>query len=226
MVDYYYLTPRILTDTMFTSYGGDMGNATAAQLQHAYVEAERLMEEELSAFLTGTVITGTYQIGPTSNRIVLGKAFVRSIDSVRLLVRNTCDCSITNFEGCAFINDEQIGIIDVLKLRGVCGCSGFLGRPSQVQVAFTSGLPPGIAAHPNLHHALSIVAGLTLQQMTDPSGAEGGPGAPGVIQFSSLRYSERRLGLRRTRFGSSPSANYAADLVAGFKTYIEVKLGW
>jgi hypothetical protein len=228
-VEYYHLDSVVLDDDMYIDYGGRTGTSTAAQRSAAYQAAEQMMIRELRSFLIPTTVTGTWEFNNFyPKRYRLPFFHVKSIDAVSILSQQSlCNCTITERDGCAFIVDSLYGVVDIRQLVSsglACGCS--LECPYQVRVAFTSGLPTGVAANDSqLHLALTIVAELFLLEIIDPKALEGGPGDAGVQEWVSMGYGEKRTKLMRTVFGSSARANKAKELVQHLTPKVAGKLG-
>ncbi len=227
--------PSILTDAIFTDFGGQTGTSTAAQRTAAYATAEGQAVTELGTLVSPTVVTGTYSWPPMGQPLQLEHTHLSGVAGVTAIHEAGCDCANDSIEieGCAWIKDNDGGLVDLracgntIKAScGGCRCGGHSGRAFQVRIVYTAGLPTAAASDPRLLMALTTAADLALQQIIDPSGAEGGPGDPGVQSYSSLRYSEKRTPLRQTAFGSSARANYAADQLKEFKFNRALKLGW
>ena len=70
-----------------------------------------------------------------------------------------------------------------------------------------------------MHMALSMVAEEILKEIVDPGANPGGPGAPGVMGFSTLGYSEQHNpnSLVMTAMGASARMNSAARLIRHLK---------
>ena len=214
MVKPLFITPRVLTETIFTQYGGNADGATAAQLAAAFVISEQWMDEELGTFIVPAFVTATFAINPTSSAFMMPQGKVISVNGVWFIDRTEqCDCSIGSVEGCALIVNEEIGLIDVQRLIGICPSCSCCQVPFKVQIAYQAGLPTGTAAHPAILQGLTIGAQIALEQVIDPGSAEGGSGDPGVQSWSSMRYAERRTSLGHTAFGESPRANFIHRLV-------------
>lgn len=228
-VEYYHLSPVIMTDDVYSDFGGRTGTSTPSQRQAAYLIAETEMMLELKTFLLPTTVTGTFLFGsPYSRRIRLPHHHLISIDAVTILSQESlCNCDIDEDAGCAYIVDGKFGFIDVKQLTSsllACGCS--LGLPYQVRTAYTAGLPTGVAAQDSsLHLALTMIAEIALLEVIDPGGLEGGPGDPGVQDWVSMGYGEKRVKLSRTVFGSSPRANKAKLLVKHLNPKVVLGLG-
>jgi hypothetical protein len=215
-VDYYHLSPVILSDDLFFLYRPDcMVTGTAVLRNAAYISAEQKMIQSLGTFLSPTTVTGSYV--PTGNPLVLEYDRIISINGVTYQdLEGDCTCVLDPEAGCGLIRGGY-GYIDVIRtsaLAGRCGCHGSFGA-YRVDVSFTAGIPTGTAANDaNLHIALAMAAELELKEILDPGALEGGAGDPGVQSFSTEGYSETRVKLRNTPFGSSALANHIQNRVS------------
>ena len=231
--------PAILTDDTFVQYGGQTGTSTVAQRTAAYAMAEGLAAQEIGTYPSPTTVTGTYSWPPLGQPLKLEHDRLTGVASVTAIHEAGCDCAddSVELEGCAWILDADNGVVDLRQCgntlkaycAGCCTCEGSAwgyGLPKQVRIVYTAGLPSGAASDPRLLMGLVTGADLMLQQMIDPSGAEGGPGDPGVQQYSTQGYSEQRTKLRETAFGYSARANYAAKMLRHFKYKGALKMGW
>lgn len=230
-------SPQILTDDIFSSYGGATGTSTPAQRQAAYCIAEGEAATEIGTFVAPTTVTGTHAWPPMGEPVMLQYTHLNSIGAVTALHDVGCDCEddAVTLEGCAWILDVDGSIISLRECnataqgscaRANCSCGIWnSGRPYRARIAYTAGLPTEAASDPRLLLGLVTVADLALQQIVDQCAAEGGPGDPGVQSYSSIGYSETRFNLRMTAFGPSARANYAANLLREFKYKRALKLG-
>lgn len=232
-------SPGILTDAIFTAYGGQTGTSTAAQRTAAYCVAEGAAVTEIGTFLAPTIYTGTFQWPPMGQMYKLPHDRVTGITSLTSVHEAGCECAdmVVELEGCAWITDADNGIIDVREIGNTvrascascCSCAGSpwgYGVPYQFRVVYQAGLPVEAASDPRLLMGLTTWADLALQQIIDPSGAEGGPGDPGVQSYSAQGYSETRTKLGRTAMGSSARANHGAKMLRAFSSLGALKLGW
>ena len=227
--------PQVLTDAIFTQYGGLTGTSTVPQRQAAYTIAEGLAAEEINTFVGITRVTGTYSWPPMGQPLQLEKDRVAGIVSVTAVLDAGCDCAQDAIElsGCAWVKDAAAGIIDVRQcgdtLKASCAsCYSRYSSPYQARVVFEAGLPTGTWADPRLLMGLTTAAIIALDQMIDPESGEGGAGEPGVKSFSSLSYSETRVdsSYGMTAFGNSARANLAARMLRPFKNQSIGKLGF
>jgi hypothetical protein len=231
VLEWVHTSSVILTDALYFSYIGDpLYTGTATQRNAAYLMAEQAMIQYLKTPLLPTAITGTfiwpslrgmdsYTIGEST--IKLPFTWLQSIEAVSVLSGGgTGTCGLQATDGCYRIRD-RIGYLDVFCIgnlvRQQCGSASL---PYQVQVAFTAGLPTGIAADDlSLHMALAMKAEEVLNEIVDPGANPGGPGAPGVKNWSTLGYSETPLpeSLEVTPLGNSARMNRAVQLVRHLK---------
>lgn len=223
-VEYFHLAPVILNDAVWAEYAPPcFASGTFAQRHGAFLTAEQQMIQWLNTPLLPTSVTGTYRYPHPYEPTALDFVRVKSIDSiVAHSIDAGCTCDLTDNAACAFVRDGKYGIIDFRVIGGAfvsqCGCQP--GLPYDVEVAFTAGLPTGVAATDvTLHMALAHAATLVLNEMADPGANEGGAGDAGVVGWGAQGYSEQRIpptsfaGLRKTPFGSSAKANWIADRV-------------
>lgn len=207
---YPYTSPIILNDSIFVQNGGQTGTFSAAQRQAAYLIAEQQATTYIGTFLLPTIVTGTY---PASTRIATDYGYVSQILSVNLLSVNPTqtDCVLNSDSGCGRIWQDTFGYVDVQCLLSACGCTSYK-VPYQVQIAYQAGLPTGTANQPAVLLALTMAAQLSLNEMIFPSQNEG-TGDIGIEQFTSLGYSEKRVPMGRTAFGTSAKAYKIAQLI-------------
>lgn len=219
MVTYPHNYPLILTDEIFSLYGGKgTGTFTSAQLRAAYMVAEIQATNYIGTFLLPTTVTGTYVSVPTTTqRIATDYGYVEQI--LRVVVKSARvdpnGCVLDNTDGCAFIYSDTFGYLDVHQINGICGCGSYK-VPYQYEIAYVAGLPTGTANHPSVLAALSIAASITLNELyPGVVGMNETVGDAGVQEFESFGYRERRTAhaLRRTAFGGSAAANKAASLI-------------
>lgn len=206
----------ILSDSIYTRYGGSMSSeSTPEQRQAAYQMAETFAAMEIGTPLTPQSFTGIFQWWPASNRLQLPHKQVQSITTVTALHEVYCTCEPVEISGCALIVDADNGVIDLRECGGVgagCACAwaqGYWTAARRVEITYVAGIPAGLAAaYAGVLQGLTIAADIALQQILDCSP----DGDPMISSFSDSGYSETRDGLRMTQFGGSPRANYAARL--------------
>jgi len=218
----------VLTDDIFTAYGGDTDSSTAAQRNAAYQIAEQFAIQEIKTFLVPTTISGTFAWPQHDQRFNLPHIHVRSVSSLTAIHEAGCDCADDQVElsGCAWIIDHRAGIVDLRQCGEqvgqpsiACGCSYRAnGDPLLYQIVYEAGIEAGrVAANASALMGLTVAAELALEQIVDPHNAEGGPGDPSLTSFSDTGYSASKQFLLMTAFGGSPRANYAARMLSPLK---------
>ncbi len=219
----------VLTDIIYASFGGDLDSTTAPQRNNAYQIAEQFAIEEIGTFLVPTTISGTFAWPQFDLRFNLPHTHVRSVSSLTAIHEAGCDCAADQVElsGCAWIIDHRAGIVNLRQCGDnvagqpsiACGCTYRAhGEPLLYQIVYEAGIEAGrVAANASSLQGLTIAAELALEQITDPSAAESGPGDASVLSFSDTGYSQTRQFLVMTAFGGSPRANYAARMLAPLK---------
>lgn len=215
-------SPIILTDSVFVAYGGHTGNSTAAQRTAAYLIAEIATTYDLETFLLPLIYTGTYLYNSSIHKQGLLLEF-RDIHRVYKTSFIDFDESVywtqvgTGNDFVA-IRDDTFGILDIDYLLSNCKCvNSSHPSPYKVQVVFQAGLPTGTANRPDILMAMVTYADVMLQELIG-YGNEA-PGDIGVQQYTNQEYQERRIGLIRTVFGSSPRANMAHRLLDQIRVY-------
>ena len=215
MQQYPYYSPQILTDAVFTQYGGQTGTSSANQRQAAYLLAEEQMTEHLSAFLIPTTITGSawYKNG-TLFETEFG--YIRNIKHVSARVLedvNPLDTQI--YTGTALIRNSENGYIDIL-FPNTTSSNYWVGIVYDVSVAYESGLSSGTVTSPIMLSALTKAAQIHLNEW-DASLANEGSSDVGIESFSNQSYAEKRKFLGNTIFGNSPAAQYIARVTRKYR---------
>lgn len=223
-----------MNDNIFTSFGGQTGTATSAQLQAAYLIAEKQATKYIGTLLTPTNVTGTYQY-MNQPRIITDYGYVNSVNNVQIISQNvfSFQCQLTQSPGCAFIANDTYGYLDIQLLLPTATLISFYSipypafppvmpflqnynQPYIFQVAYNAGLPTGTVLQADILLALTLAAQINLNLMINQS-ALAGEGDVGIDGFSTLDYTERRhkSSIKRTPFGSSAMANKVANLIDG-----------
>ena len=214
MIIYPHSSPIIMTDDVFQMYGGTLEHGTYAQRQAIYLIAEKQMSSHIGTFLLPTLVTGTFP-WPGGQHLILPYGYINSIPNVTILSQeSSCNCDLDESSGCAFIWDDTYGYIDVRKVAGYCACS--CGPDYQVRVVMNAGLPTGSATQPDMLLALTLASEINLNRIVDATANEG-TGDIGIEEFSNLGYRERRIGMKRSAFGNSASANEIALMTNSYR---------
>lgn len=234
---YPFSAPIILTDAIYLAYGGRTGTFSAAQLQSSYWLAEMQVSKHIGTLLLPTIVTGTFPY-TGQKRIATDYGYVSNILDVNILSVNgfSISCDLISNKGCVFIYEDTFGYLDVRQVL----TSSNLGYPAvyplaypifplfnpytftnpyQFQITYQAGLPTGTANMPGILEALVILAQMDLNEK-DPgnAGMNEGVGTVGITEFADVgtrgyREVRKQGDLKRTIFGSSPKANYAARLI-------------
>lgn len=234
MLIYPLSSPIILTDNVYLEYGGKTGTFTPAQRQSSYLLAEMQVSKHIGTLLLPMTVTGTFPY-TGQKRIITDYGYVSQIIDLQVLSVDgfSTNCDLKRNSGCAFIYEDTFGYLDVRQVFTSCN----LGYPAlyplaypifpifnpytfttpyQFQVTYKAGLPTGTANFPGILEALTILAQMDLNEK-DPgnAGMNEGVGSVGISDFSDRVYREKRkdADMKRTIFGSSPKANYAARLI-------------
>ena len=208
-MNYYpYSTPIILSDILFFAYGGHRGSSSPEQRQAAYYIAERTASEDIDTYFLPTIVTGTYIYNPL-HKFILEHAHVTRVieakyicrdESVFYTVAGTANEYVTLLEG-------EYGTVVISGQGNICGCVDY---PFKVQFVYETGLPSGTSLRPDVLLGLTTYADIVLNEIQG-YGNEA-PGDIGVTDYRNQQYSESRVGLLRTTFGTSARAQFAHNL--------------
>jgi hypothetical protein len=226
MVIYPFTSPIILSDTVFSQYGGQgTGTFARAILDNAYVMAEMQVTNYIGAPLLPTTITGTFPF-MHQTRIATDYGYVQQLLSVSILTQKSCqDCSLTSNNGCGYVYQDTFGYVDFRQLVSSCGWSWWgypyspyvlSYAPYQIQFAYIAGLPTGTASQPGILRALTILAQANLNDMfPGVVGNNESVGMVGIQDFKSLDYSETRAkdALIKTALGDDAQSQRAKKLI-------------
>ena len=223
MVLYPFNSAIILTDSIFTNYGGKTGTFTSAQRQSSYLIAEMQVSQYIGTLLLPANVTGTYPF-MGKMRVATDYGYVQQLNNVSIFSKNALcgSCSLTSNDGCGYIYQDTFGYIDVRQTMSSCGVAwdGYPllvpSIPYQIQISYQAGLPTGTASSPPFLEALTILAQIDLNEK-DPgnSGVNETTGDLAVQSYKSLDYSEERgaHSLVKTALGESAKAMRAKRLI-------------
>lgn len=215
-----FTSPQILTDVIFTNYGGHTDNTSAGQRQAAFVIAEEALSRDLSTYFVNTRVTGSYLYG--SEIIPLDHAYINAIILTRFVdFDNSIHCTVTGTSNWHLnIRDDERGILEINSLYShYCPCNyGYV--PYKVEVVYETGLVSGTSYTPNILLALTTYADIILNEIIG-FGNEG-PGDVGVTQFSNQQYSETRMKFFNTAYGNSARAQFVHGLLKRWRKYRRV----
>jgi len=223
---YPYSSPIILDDDLFQKYGGDIGKAELTEMyQSAYLLAEMAVWGELETFLLPTLVTGTQYFQSSNQPYTLEYAYVNSVSSIMFIdTKEEVYYTITGTSTIhASLRDSTKGILDIHTIIGNCACHHH-GRlfPYQVRTVYTAGLPTGTATKPDILMALVTYADIILNEMVGYGNES--TGDIGVASFKNQDYSEVRVAILKTNFGTSARAQFIKQLLSRYKVRRHVGL--
>lgn len=216
-MNYYpYSVPIILSDTIFTLYGGHTGSSVPAQRQAAYFIAEIAASDDLSTFLLPTIVTGTYLYNPL-HKFVLDQGYVTRIIQTKFICQDedVYDTILGTANNYVTLEDGEYGIATINGSCSICGSS--LAYPYKVQFVYEAGFPSGTSYHPDILLGLTTYADIILNEIQG-YGNEA-PGDIGVQDYRNQQYSESRVALIRTVFGTSARAQFVHKLLTKYRKY-------
>lgn len=218
---YAFNTPIILTDDIFQAYGGVLADTLPEMRQAAYQIAEQFASEDLETYLLPTTVTGTYAYAP---RLVLDHAMVNRVDLIRFYdIEERLYWTVTGTANVyASLRDSgEYGIVDLHQVVSNCGCGGY-AMPYKIEVVYNTGYSSGSSYQPTTLMALTMAARIVLNELQGFGNESSGD--IGVQRFSNQDYSETRVGLIRTVYGSSAQAQLIHKMLSGKRKYRYVGL--
>lgn len=217
----------ILTDQIFVDYGGQTGTSTVGQRNAAYMIAEQEASQYLNTYLIPTQVEETIPFPIHKDIIPLYYKPVISVESITLIRDVQGEVSQTiETEGRITLVDANSGYVRVSDICSNNVLRNIPGNIDRMKILYTAGYPDGtVSNNAKALMGLVTIAGLALEQITNPEQAEGGHGDPSLSSFSDAGYSESRQFLKMTTFGGSPRANYAQRMLSGLKYKRTMKFG-
>ena len=218
----------ILTEDEYTTYGFVTGTSQSALLTSQATIAVSITEDAFEGFLNTALCPSEFTERFTwpgwniwrqgEHPIQLSKDRIISVDTITTYhEENKCDCETNTYTGCSYIKDANSGIIEVHDQCwaadcGGCGCS--CSRAFMTDITYTYGFTVAqLADDTSDGRTVRFWVAQWAQQVFDAM--QGDPSyitASGVIQWSSMNYSERLAVevVKNTMFGSSSLANAMA----------------
>jgi hypothetical protein len=221
MPPYVYNQAIILTDSIYSNYGGVTGSSLPAQRAIAYWLAEQVVSEDLETYLLPTIVTGTFAYNP---RLILEHTYVTQVHLLRFYdVEERLYWTISGTANVyASLRDNgEYGLVDLHQVMANCGGCGAHGMiPYKIQAVYTAGLSSGTSYQPNVLLALTMMAKIVINEIIG-FGNEA-PGDIGVQSYSNQNYRETRVALLKTTFGSSAQAQFIKKLLTSLsrKRYV------
>jgi hypothetical protein len=214
MHNYPYSSPIILSDSIFNLYGGHTGSSVAAQRQAAYFISEIAVSDDINTLLLPTIVTGTYLYNPL-HKFILDHGYVTKIIQTKYICQDedvfyTVAGTANNY---VTLEDGEYGIAIINGSCSICGSS--LAYPYKVQFVYEAGLPSGTSYRPDILLGLVTYADIILNEIQG-YGNEA-PGDIGVQDYKNQQYSESRVALIRTVFGTSARAQFVHRLLTKYR---------
>lgn len=218
----------ILTESEYNTYGFTTGTAQSTLLTNQATIAVSIAEDSIEAFLnTALCPTGFterftwpgYQIWRRGPRpLQLSKDRIINVASVTTYHEDDkCDCETTTYTGCHYIKDADSGIIEIyddcwsVDCAACCACAG--EEAFMTDISGTYGFTDAqMAADTSDGRTVRFWVAQWAQEVFnamigDPSAVT----SSGIIQWSSMNYSERLALVKDTMFGNTPLANAMAS---------------
>lgn len=200
---------KLLDVATFVGYGGQTGSANEAQLEAAFQVAESQLGTLLGTPFPVETITGSYLV-PMHGVMSLGNTYVHSIVGAQFVSpTGTAEVLLEVGEYVYLVNGVKgLVSIDALKFTK-------LAEVALLRVTYTAGIDTG-----TLLDDVRAMLGLTLaaQLVLNEIVARGsGEVEVGVKEYTSMKYTEKRVSLQKTVFGSSATANYIVSLLRHLK---------
>lgn len=221
MKPYIKQAPQIMTDTIFQNYGGNLGDSTPLQRNAAYCSAEVAAELDIGSFLLPTIYTGTYMW--VNNEINLDHTYINQLIQTTFISFNGDRYYIisdvnNNYQA---MRDWEYGILNLAMFHNIFASGRQI--PWQIEVVYNAGLSSGTSFSSIVLNALTIYSQIVLNEMIG-YGNEA-PGDIGIKEFSNMDYTEKRVAMIQTAFGSSAKANFAHKQLSSLRRYKLVGMG-
>lgn len=213
---YPYSTAIILTDAIFTLYGGHTGSSVSAQRQAAYLIAEMAASDDISSFLLPTIVTGT-SIYSHSSKYILEHGYINQLIETRFIDKSEVTYLIVDG-----VDNHYVGLVDDERGEAVAFDWGYNPDLFKLQFVYNAGLPSGTSYHPDVLLGLTTYADIVLNEIIG-YGNEA-PGDIGVKDYKNQQYTESRVALLRTTFGTSARAQFVHKLFSKLRKYRQVGL--
>jgi len=216
MTTYAYSTPIILTDEIYSDYGGQLDNTTDSQRDAAYLISEMQLSSELETYLLPTIVTGTYLYNPLDKFLILEHSHVQRIIRTRFIdIEEYAYWSQAGTDNIYLsLRDSERGLVDIHSILGNYSCNHSYMYPYKIEEVYEAGLPTGTANKPDILLALTTYANIVLNEIIGYGNESSGD--IGVQQYSNQNYSEARVKLLRTSFGTSARAQFIKKLIGKY----------
>jgi len=221
---YPFDSAQVLTDSIFTSYGGQTGTSTSFQREAAYFIAEEWMSNYLNTSIVPATITGTYAYPYIQSTVQLDYAYLQNVKTIKFLDnKDYAYYTITGLDNYhAAIRNPDRSIIDIFDIYGNCSACGNGIAPYKFQIVYEAGLPTGTYTAKNFLLALTEAAQIVVNEVQGWGNESSG--GVGISEFRNQEYSEKRTPIIESVFGNSPKAKWITKLVQNIRKRMIVGL--
>lgn len=214
---YPFTSAQVLTDTIYTNYGGLTGTSTAFQRNGAYFVAEEWISNHVGTPIAVATITGTHFYPHEGRTVQLDWMYLQNIEEIRFI--DNGGSNYYTIEGTANYNaavrNQARSVIDIFTIYGNCQGCGHSYAPYQFQIVYEAGLPSGTAYAPNVAMALVEAAQMVVNELQGYGNES--VGGVGIEAFKNQDYFEKRSALVNTVFGKSAKAQWILQLLRGVR---------
>ena len=231
----------LLTEELYATYGFDTGTSQSTLLTSQAEIAVSITEDAIEGYL-GTALCPTafterhtwpgYQIWRQGPRpLQLSHDRIINIASITTYhEEDKCDCDTNTYTGCHWIKDADTGIIEVVDDCWTADCAACCCTCEEAFMTDVSGTygytDAQLAADTSDGRTVRFWIAQWAQEVFDA--LQGNPSSiisAGVIQWSSMNYSERLSVVKDTVFGSSSKAQAMAAGLRRLSRKRAVKFG-
>lgn len=231
----------ILTESEYNTYGFVTGTTQSTLLTNQATIAVSIAEDSIEAFLN-TALCPTeleerftwpgYQIWRRGPRpLQLSKNRIITVDLVTTYhEEDKCNCTTNTYTGCSWVKEADSSIIEIVDdcwTVDCCACSCACEEAFMTDITYTYGFTAAqLAADTSDGRTVRLWVARWAQEVFnamigDPSAVI----SSGIIQWSSMNYSERLALVKDTIFGNTPLANAMAAGLRRLRIKRAIKFG-
>lgn len=212
MILYPYSSAFILTDELFSRYGGNPDASPYDLRQAAYQIAESAVYYDLETPLQLTTFTGTYA---WSLNLLVDHTYVRNVVQATILDAQENSLMVMSGTTHFHLDSPELGLVRFTPQAYSYCHSLFPLGPLRAQIVYQAGLSSGTSYDQRILIAMTQYAMIQINEMVGYGNES--PGDIGVQKYSNQEYTEERIGLLRTGYGNSAKANYIHNILSPFR---------